>query len=616
MHRFWSALGRLLSPEGASTRLGRERWLTRLALPVFGISMLSTVVYAPDAVVDALRGGNQAGAIPAMAGAVVGIMLLLALAYRSHVRARPDASGDYQLVREELGPRAGIFTGAALLVDYFFTVSVSVSAAAAVLAHVVPWFGDWQVVIALLLIGLLALGALRGSRTQVRLSVFGFFALLAVVVTLLGMGALRAALIEIEPLQPGSATVLTALVAYAGAISSGAVMVTGMEHLAVSGPYHKAPRGVRAGRTVMIATLAAAGSFFAVAWLAWTYRVTGWVDGPVVLQVAERVAGDWLAWIVAGVAIVVLYAASSTTYRRFTTLTAALARDGYLPSQLTAKTDEQVIRGGVAAVSVAAAIVVIATGADIERLIHMYVVGVFVAIVLGQIGMIRLMSKRLALATAPGRIRRLALTRLVHVIAAIVSIAVWAVVLVFNFFYGAWATIATIVLLVVAMLLISRHYAAVNEDVQLREEDGPFPLPSSTHGVVLVLDVNKPALRALSYARAARHSTIEALAVVASPEESEQMREAWMTHDPGVKLVMIDAPTRDLITPVLDYVTSWHRRNAREVVVVYVPEFIVGRWWETFLHNRESARLRALLLDVPGVVVSAVPWQLSDDARS
>ncbi|WP_284327120.1 hypothetical protein [Demequina litorisediminis] len=101
---------------------------SRLALPVFGAGVLSAVAYAPDAVVDALRRGSQQGAIPFMALGVVGIMLLLALAYRSNLHARPDALGDYGLVRDVLGRRAGVVTGAAVLVDYLFTVAVSVAA--------------------------------------------------------------------------------------------------------------------------------------------------------------------------------------------------------------------------------------------------------------------------------------------------------------------------------------------------------------------------------------------------------------------------------------------------------------------------------------------------------
>ncbi|MFN3865701.1 MAG: DNA-binding protein, partial [Demequina sp.] len=72
-----------------------------------------------------------------------------------------------------------------------------------------------------------------------------------------------------------------------------------------------------------------------------------------------------------------------------------------------------------------------------------------------------------------------------------------------------------------------------------------------------------------------------------------------------------DSPYRDLVGPVMDHVRSSHRRSPRDVVVGYVPEYIVGRWWETFLHNRATRRLRAQLLELEGVVVSAVPWHLA-----
>jgi hypothetical protein len=93
------------------------------------------------------------------------------------------------------------------------------------------------------------------------------------------------------------------------------------------------------------------------------------------------------------------------------------------------------------------------------------------------------------------------------------------------------------------------------------------------------------------------------------------LEKRWTQLDVGVPLVVLDSPYRDLVGPVLDYVKNLQLASPRDVVIVYVPEYIVGRWWEQLLHNRSTARLRAQLLQVPNVVVSAVPWKL-ESARS
>ena len=593
---------------------------TRLALPVFGAGLLSTVAYAPDAVVDALRTGGQQHAIPYLAGTIVLIMLLLGFAYRSNVRARTsDTStaaglGDYGTVRDLLGRRAGMVTGSALLVDYLFTVAVSVAAITQIVGYLVPELAAWDAVLGVGLLAVMMVAALRMVRERVRIALTVWFGFLLVIAVMLVFGVARHgehADTTWTIAIPAPST-LTVIVAYAGAIASGAVMVTGIEYLASAGPHHAKPRGKRAGRTLLIAVCASALAFFAVALLAWMYRVYGWADGPILLQTASYVLDEsWVMWVVAAAAAAILWAAAAAVFRRFSNLAASLARDAYLPRQLAMRNDRLVLRGGIVIVTSASAIVLLATGADIAQLIHMYVVGVFTAIVLSQWAMVRHFTTQFALATTSGDRLRLAGKRALHLAATIVAALVWLVVAVFNFFAGAWVAIALIVALVVLMRAVNRHYAAVRADVALAEQDKAVTLPSATHGIVLVAQLHRPALRALAYAKAARHSTLKAVGVQIDPAAARELQQRWGGIDTGIPLVIVDSPYRDLVEPVMEYVRSIHRGSPRDVVVVYVPEYIVGRWWEKALHNRATQRLRSRLLELDGVVVAAVPWHLA-----
>lgn len=591
---------------------------TRLALPVFGAGVLSAVAYGPDAVVEALRSGGQQGAIPAMAAGTVVILVLLAVAYASQVRVFPHERGDYGVVRDGLGQRWGMITGASLLTDYLFTVAISAAAIGEVTVYLVPDWEGKEPLIALAVLAVMTLANLRGIRDRVRvlLAVWHGFLVVIVVLAVVGIADHASATEGLVDSATATASEWTVLAAYAGAVASGAVMVTGIEHLAASGPSHAQPRGRRASRTLLIAVLSAAGAFFVVSYLAWRFRLTGWADGSILMQVSSRVFNNDVAvWIVGVSVAVLLYAAASSVFRRFSRLTGLLAVDGLLPRQMSMRNDRLVQRGSILLVAILGAVIVVGVGANVDRLIHMYIVGVFTSIVLSQRAMVTTVRTKYQVATQPRERFQYALRRVLHIAAMVVSAGVLLITAVFNFVSGAWIAIALIVLVVVLMGAIRRHYEAVRVDIALDKDTTSPTLPAATHGIVLVAQLHRPALHALSYAKAARHSTLKAVTVQMDRGASLALQKKWTSLNVGIPLVVLDSPYRDLVGPVLAYVKSLRLRSPREAVYVYVPEYIVGRWWEQLLHNRNTARLRAQLLNVPNVVVSAVPWMLESARR-
>ena len=617
MQRIFERAKRLVFGAPVATDLIKPQSLrTRLALPVFGAGVVSAVAYGPDAVVDALRSGSQQGAIPYMAAGTVAILVLIAFAYASQVRAFPHERGDYGVVRDRLGQRYGMITGASLLIDYLFTVSIAVSAIAEVVIFLLPSWTGWEPAIAVMALGLMTLVNLRGIRDRRRVLLTVWHGFLLVLLVLVAVGITRSGATGVEPKVAEAPDSWTVLLAYAGAVASGAVMATGLEHLASSGPHHAEPRGRRASRTLLTAVLASATAFFAICWLAWTYRLDGWSEGSILMQVSDRVFDNSVAvWVVGIAAVAILYAAATSVFRRFARLTGLLAADGMLPRQMAMRNDRLVLRGAILLVAALSATIVLAVEASVEQLVHMFIVGVFTAIVLSQRAMMEWTGAKLQLATEPTQRWALAWRRVLHMVAMIVATAVLLVTAVFNFANGAWIAIVLIVVVVVMMHSIKRHYQAVNADIALDKNTKATTLPSATHGIVLVAQMHRPALHALAYAKAARHSSLKAVTVQIDRGASIALQRRWTTMDLGVPLVVLDSPYRDLVGPMLEYVKQMHRASPREAVYIYVPEYIVGRWWEQLLHNRSTARLRAQLLNVPNVVVSAVPWMLESARR-
>jgi hypothetical protein len=165
---------------------------------------------------------------------------------------------------------------------------------------------------------------------------------------------------------------------------------------------------------------------------------------------------------------------------------------------------------------------------------------------------------------------------------------------------------------------IRRHYDNVSAELAVDESSGSTAaglLPSRVHAIVLVSKIHKPTLRALAYARAARPDVLEAVTVNVDPDETRTLTDEWDRRDLPVPLKVLDSPYREITRPIIDYVKAIRRSSPRDVVTVYIPEYIVGRWWEQLLHNQSALRLKGRLLFTPGVMVTSVPWQLASSTE-
>jgi hypothetical protein len=204
--------------------------------------------------------------------------------------------------------------------------------------------------------------------------------------------------------------------------------------------------------------------------------------------------------------------------------------------------------------------------------------------------------------------------RVVNSIGFMMTGTVLIIVLATKFTRGAWIVCIAIPVLFLIMKSIQRHYEKVSIELT-PEDDERFLLPARVHAVVLVAKIHKPTLRALSYARATRPSTLEALMVEVSPGDSESVIEDWDRRGIPVTLKVLESPYREITKPIVDYVRSIRRESPRDLVTVYVPEYVVGHWWEHLLHNQSALRLKSRLLFTPGVMVVSVPWQLESSDR-
>jgi hypothetical protein len=274
--------------------------------------------------------------------------------------------------------------------------------------------------------------------------------------------------------------------------------------------------------------------------------------------------------------------------------------------------DRLAFSNGIIILATSAAALIVIYNAEVTRLIQLYIVGVFVSFTLSQIGMVRHWTRHLQVERDPQARSHMLRSRVINGVGAAMCGTVLLVVLATKFIHGAGYAIAAMAVLFLLMTRIRKHYDHVRDELAVGEGDTKHQmLPSRVHAIVLVAKIHKPTLRALSYARATRPSILEALTVDVDPEETKALQAEWDRRDIPVPLKALDSPYREITRPVVDYVKSIRSGNPRDLVVVYIPQYVVGHWWEQVLHNQSALRLRTRLLFTPGVMVSSVPWQLA-----
>jgi hypothetical protein len=266
--------------------------------------------------------------------------------------------------------------------------------------------------------------------------------------------------------------------------------------------------------------------------------------------------------------------------------------------------------------AIAALAAIIAFRAQVTALIQLYIVGVFISFTLSQIGMVRHWTRLLRNETDVAVRRTMMRSRVVNTVGFIATGAVLLVVMVTKFLAGAWIAIVAMTLLFAVMKLIRKHYDAVSRELQQQTaQDHDVVLPSRNHAVVLVSKLHLPTLRALAYARATRPDALEAVTVSVDDAETRELVRNWEDSDISVPLKVIASPYREITRPILDYVKRVSRESPRTVVTVFLPEYVVGHWWEHVLHNQSALRLKGRLLFMSGVMVTSVPWQLNSSER-
>lgn len=608
----FSRLKKLLVGSPLSTSdLPHQRLSKKAALAVFASDNLSSSAYATEEMLLALVIGGSA-ALHLMLPAALGIAVLTAIvviSYSQTIHAYPSGGGAYIVAKENLGVTPGLVAAAALLIDYILTVSVSVAAGIAAITSAVPALYPHRVALGLACIFVILMANLRGVRESATL--FGvpvyWFVFSGLVLVAGGLyrafwsGAPAATPPEIE-----ATANLPMWWLFLRAFASGCTALTGVEAVSNGVQAFKQPVSRNASITLFWMGGILGTLFIGITVLAHRFAVIPTATETVNSQISRIVFGSGpLYYMIQAATTAILILAANTSFADFPRLSSILARDRFLPRQLSNFGDRLVFSNGIVILGVAAGALIVAFQGDTHRLIPLYMVGVFISFTLSQAGMVRHWRQ----SREPGWQWRMALNAFGALCTAVVLLVVAAV----KFTHGAWVVILAIPLFVLGFHAIRRHYFQVSTELSLSGYETPqatrhtviIPVPSAPNRVVLT---------AVEYAKSVSRDVL-AVHVSTDGDTREELLMRWKKFVDDVPLLVFDSPYRSVLRPLLRFIDEIEMLRPDDKLTVLLPEFVPGRWWHGLLHNHTSLLLKGALLFRPGIVVTSVPYQLGSNAR-
>ncbi len=601
-----------------------------VGLAVFSSDAMSSVAYGPQEMllILAVAGSAAMGMAFPIALAIVGLLIILTLSYEQTIHAYPGGGGSYIVSRDNLGELPALITGAALLMDYVLTVSVSISSGVAQIVSAYPALFDYRAPLAVVLVLFIMLINLRGVKESgAAFAVPTYFFLVMMFITV-GFGLLRYLTgglgvvvdpppLEVDLLKPISLFLILR------AFSNGTTSLTGVEAISNGITAFREPRSHNAGATLMWMSGILATLLLGITFLAVHIQVVPSESETVISQLVRTVYGgrNLIYTVTIIVTTLILVMAANTAFAGFPRLGALVAEDGFLPRQLAFKGSRLVYSYGIVALAAIASILILLFNASVTALIPLYAIGVFLSFTLSQMGMAHRWWKSGKLQVGQeveergSKLhydRRWLLKMVINGVGAVATGMVALIFAVTKFTEGAWIILVITPILVAMFLVIRRHYRHLAQRLSLDAFAGSAPHAARHRVIMPISGVHQGTLQALRYARMLSND-VTAVHVSIDPEQTERMQKKWDMWGDGVRLYILDSPYRLFIEPLLQYIDEIvAQRQPDEVITVVVPQFVVSSPLMSMLHMNTAEVLRRELLATPGVVITDVPYQVSE----
>jgi amino acid transporter len=583
----------LIGPSLPTQQLAHKRLNKIRALAAFSPDALSSIAYANEEIFLGLAVAGSAGLVLSLPiGLVItGLLVLVAISYFQTIHGYPSGGGSYIVARDNLSTVPGLIAAAALLIDYVLTAAVSLTAGVAAIASAFPLLWPYRIIVALVLLAIVTVLNLRGLREAGTMMAIPVYLFLFTYLPMLAYGVVRL-LIDgpgsIVAAAPPAVAPLTAFLVLR-AFSSGCTALTGIEAISNGVPAFRPPESKNAGRTLIVMAVLMGLLFAGSIGLTQALAVVAGPQETILSALARRLLGDSPAYMLIQVTtLLILAVAANTSFADFPRVAAILARDGFLPHQLTNLGDRLVFANGILLLAGVTAVLIVVFGGDSHALVPLFAVGAFLAFTLSQTGMVVHWWRQ--------RGQGWWVKAVLNGIGALATGVTLLVVGVSKFANGAWITVLLIPSLVLLFLRIRAHYRDVGRQLALRGIPPSLEPPPPPRIVIPISGVHRGTVDAVGYARSLSKD-VTAVYVELEPDAGERVRKEWECWWPDVPLFIVPSPYRSVVGPLLDFLDQIDRQhNDGRLATVILPEFVPARWWHSLLHNQTAWLLKTAML--------------------
>ncbi len=608
----------LLGKPLENTKLEGEQMPKWKALPIFSSDALSSVGYGPEQIAIVLA------SVPTLATyryfgpivlAIIALLFIVALSYTQVVRVNPGGGGSYGIAMKYLGVYPALTAGAALLADYILTVAVSISSGTAALVSAFPVLHPYHVYLDLGVLILMMIVNLRGTREASTVFVWPtYFFLAAMGITLIGgfyqiwNGTLTAHTVAVETVAPLNQTALMLIVLRA--FANGCSSMTGIEAIANGVTMFKAPQQKNAIETTAIMACILAIMLGGLGYLIIYLHLLPTQGYTLLSLLVEDIFSRTLIYYVIQILMmVILYIAANTAYNGLPPLLSFMAVDGYAPRYFANRGERLSYSNGIQVLTLMAGILIVLFQGNIEHLISLYAIGVFLSFTIAQSAMVVYWRQC--------RERNWRLFSVINGFGALVTACVVVIVLITKFIYGAWIIVLLIPTLVYMFLKVHHHYDDVREQLLLTPEEYTKVMTTDLGRNIIIIPIASPTqavAKAIRYAKiiSGPKDKIYAVHVYSDDERGKKIKTLWRQLEPAIELIMLQSPYRQLTDPLITFIQELRKETApKDTITVLIPEFETKKLWHRLLHNQSGWLLRLRTLPYLDVVVSTVPLQFT-----
>ncbi|MFM9264580.1 APC family permease [Tychonema sp. BBK16] len=608
----YSRLKRVLLGESLPTSASiHERLSNATGLAVLASDALSSVAYATQEtlLVLLLAGSSSLSLSLPISGIIILLLAIVALSYRQTIKAYPNGGGAYIVARENLGIYPGLIAAASLMIDYILTVTVSISAGVAALTSAVPSMHPYTVELCLVFVVLIMFANLRGLRESGNIFMVPTYAFIVGIFILIGCGLYQQATGHVlSTLENIPAKEPLGLFLIARAFAAGCTALTGVEAISDGVLAFKPPEWKNARLTLTYMGVILGLMFVGISYLANVYHVIPSEHETVLSVLGKDIFGVGISYYYLQIStLLILLLAANTSYADFPRLCYFLARDSFLPRQLSLLGDRLVYSNGITLLSLCSALLLIIFRGDTTAVIPLYAVGVFTSFTLSQSGMVIHWLKE--------RGKGWQLSAIMNGIGAVATTLVLSVIVATKFILGAWVVVVTIPLVVSLFLAISRHYRYVAARLNIQGIE-PISYPARpkvktvTHpAVVLVGQLHRGTFDALDYARLIADEVV-AVHVDIGLTDRAKLQAAWEDLQSDIPLEILESPYRSVGEPLTHFLTLFEEQRPGVFLTLIIPAFVTRNWWEGLLHNQTAFFLKAALRAKKSRVVTTVRYFL------